>query len=216
MKVGTDGVLLGAWTKVNLAANILDIGTGTGLIPLMMAQREPNAKIIGVEIDPSAATQAKENIANSKFKDQIEIVHSNIDVYHPENRFDLIVSNPPFFQNSTLSPTGERNLARHNESLTFKELLFHGARLLEKNGTLSIIVPIDAMAEVIAMAENHSLYIREKTIVYPNPKKESKRCLLAFSNSSSEAIVSKLILEKERHHYTSDAINLFKDFYLKL
>ena len=144
MKVGTDGVLLGAWANAKGKQRILDIGTGSGLIALMLAQRT-DAMITGIEIDPASATQAQENAAASPWADRLQIVATDIAGYTSYQAFDLIVSNPPFFNEMLLPPGAARSQARHTQALTFEALLFHVQRLLSPEGSFCAILPATAL-----------------------------------------------------------------------
>ena len=217
MKVGTDGVLLGAWTNSSGAKNILDIGTGTGLIALILAQREPNASIEAIEIEANAAKQASENVAHSPFSAQITVQHLSLNTYiQTKPCFDLIVSNPPFFKNSLKAPDKSRSLARHNDELSL-ELLFHsGKKLLNPQGKMALILPTEQEEESIQTAAFHQLYPTRILHVFPTPDKTAKRVCLEFSTAKQEAHREVLIIEKYgRHQYSEEYIALTKDFYLK-
>ena len=158
MKVVTDGVLLGAWVNVS-GDNILDIGTGTGLISLMMAQRNEKARIDAIDIDSDAVSQAKDNIGNSPFGNRINSWNASLQVFcsKAEKRYDVIVSNPPFFVQSLKSPNKERSLARHTDSLPVADLIGLSAPLLSQRGRMSFIYPFDYKAELIKLAEQYKL-----------------------------------------------------------
>jgi tRNA1Val (adenine37-N6)-methyltransferase len=218
MKVGTDGVLLGAWTNIEKVQRVIDIGTGTGLISLMLAQRNQQAKILGIDIDESAVLQAKENIENSPFSDRIDIenisVQAFVDSYN--DVFDLVVSNPPFFADSLLSPKRTRTLARHTETLSLASLFDTADRLLSEKGILSIIYPIDSLRKILDYAEKQSLFLQRQTTVYSTPNARPKRVLLEFSKQNQPIpIYNELIIEIERHQYSDAFRELAKDFYLK-
>jgi len=215
MKVGTDGVLLGAWTDLSEAKNILDIGTGSGLIALMLAQRKKDSHTIGIEMDSRAATQAQQNVEASIFNNQIEIKNIALNKFQSDFKFNLIVSNPPFFTNSTPSPNKERNIARHTNSLSYKDLFSYSSKLISDEGQLSIIVPTVEVDRIRSIATENNFHLTRKTTVFPNKNKVSKRTLFQFSKVKGNISETSLVLEKERHHYTSDALFLFKDFYLK-
>lgn len=215
MKVGTDGVLLGAWTTIK-SPNILDIGTGTGLIAIMLAQRNKNVIIDAVEIELDAYLEAKENIANCNWFDKIKAHNIPIQEYKSTNRYDLIVSNPPFFVDSTKAPKTNRNSARHTDSLSFADLIISVIRLLQPNGIFSSILPTNEAEQFIALAEQSKLYLNKKCNVRPNSQKKTKRVLMEFSFFKTEMIESELIIETDtRHQYTKEYITLTKDFYLK-
>ena len=141
MKVGTDGTLLGAWASLRSAGTILDIGTGTGLIAIMAAQRSPEARITAIDIDADCITQARENVAASPWSDRIEVVHSSLQDFEPAIRFERIISNPPYFVDSLRSPDAARSTARHTDTLPFAELSQGVSRLLSPTGRFALILP---------------------------------------------------------------------------
>lgn len=217
MKVGTDGVLLGAWANVDQAARLLDLGTGSGLIALMLAQRS-NGSIDAIDIDEGACRQARSNVENSPFRKRIQVIHSSLQAFTPNKRYDRIVCNPPFFSRSLKSPDVGRTVARHNESLPFEVLLARSASLLLPDGILSVIIPFDAYEEFHATAIRNGLHPTRKTTVRPMPQKPPKRLLLEYSPSTDDekkSTDSELVVELERHVYSNEYIQLTKEFYLK-
>ena len=215
MKVGTDGVLLGAWSK-STEGNILDIGTGTGLIAIMLAQRTKIASIDAVEVELAAYNQAVESINNCDWSNRFTVHHVSIQNYHPNKKYDVIVSNPPFFIASTKAPNSERNTARHTDDLSFTDLITAVVRLLKPDGIFSLILPTTEATLFIELAAIQNLFINKKCIVKPNPTKPVKRVLMEFSFQKKEIITKELIIETEiRHQYTKEYISLTKDFYLK-
>ena len=218
MKVGTDGVLLGAWTNIENARRIIDIGTGSGLIALMLAQRCPSATVLGIDICENAVSQAKENVQNSPFSQKIDIEHCSVQDFAERNAhiFDLAVSNPPFFANSLPSPARERTLARHTETLSLSSLFMSAAQLLSAEGRFSIIYPIDQLHEVLDCAASQGFFLLRQTTVFPTPHVRPKRVLLEFSKKTHcTPIYNTLVVETERHHYSDNFRALAKDFYLK-
>lgn len=228
MKVGTDGVLLGAWAPIAPnASRLLDIGTGTGLIALMIAQRLQNAddklEIDAIDIDQSSIEQAAENIANSPFARYITTHHTSLQDHNPEAKYDAIVCNPPYFVASLKCPNAARTQARHTDSLSFDDLLQHSARLLNDGGSLSVILPITEGNQLIALAPQYSFTLTQLVHVLPTPTSQPKRLLLQFVkqnsqlNHSSRLIShSSLTIEITRHQYTPEYIALTRDFYLKM
>lgn len=217
MKVGTDGVLLGAWTKINGAKKALDIGTGSGLIALMLAQRNDKLHIDAIDIDHDAIEQAKENIKLSTFSNQVNAIESSLqDFKQYERQYDLIVSNPPFFIQSLKSLHKERTLARHTDSLSLEELLGISATLLTSRGKLSIIYPFDHKETLLSISKNIGLYPSRITNVYPTPASPPKRVVIEFSKTESSLIETNLIIEKERHIYSDEFTELAREFYLKM
>lgn len=218
MKVGTDGVLLGAWTKIREAKTALDIGTGTGLISLMLAQRsEGLSSIDAIDIDEGAILQTVENVERTSFEN-VKAMHSSLQEYviGCDKRYDLIVSNPPYFSSSLHSPNGQRTLARHTDSLPMAEFMNASARLLSPNGYLSLVFPYIEKDLLIELAQDAGLFVSRITNVYPMPHLQAKRVLLEFSMIKQDVEVADLIIEKERHIYTNDFSELVRDFYLKL
>lgn len=215
MKVGTDGVLLGAWCNCKKADYILDIGTGTGLIALMTAQRNAQAKIHALEIEPNAIIQANENIANSCWSSRIQLFPCSLQDYITEERYDCIVCNPPFFVDSTLPPEKGRSLARHSNTLPHEELIMHSARLLAPTGNFCVILPPAETKRLLDYAENQGLYPCRMTYVLPNPGKAPKRCLAELTFQRKACTENEIIVEYARHEYSPEYIELTKDFYLR-
>lgn len=215
MKVGTDGVLLGAWAPVSSACRVLDVGTGTGLISLMLAQRCP-AFIKAVDIAPEAVEQAKINVAASPWSDRIEVELQDICRYVSDTCFDVIVSNPPYFVNSLKCPDTGRTTARHTDDLDFESLITAVARLLAPEGVFSVIIPTDGMHLLVTTATRQGLYLSRQTLVHTKPGAEPKRVLLAFKRFPTECVTDSLIIELSRHIYSKEYIALTRDFYLKM
>jgi len=183
MKVGTDGVLLGAWFNVEGAGRILDAGTGTGLIALMVAQRS-GAIIDAVEIDHNACVQAGENVAACPWHDRIRIYHDSFQHFarYTENRYDLIVSNPPWFRNSLKPPVASRTFARHDEMLPMESLLHYGSQILTVNGRFAIVLPADSMQALTEQAYFNNLFPFRITRVRSVEGKPHSRCLVTLSS----------------------------------
>jgi len=219
MKVGIDGVLLGAWANVENAEQILDIGTGSGLIALMLAQRNENALIDAIDMEKSAIQQAGINIQNSAWKERIKAQHISLQDFAltAKNKYDLIVSNPPFFVNSLKTPEKERTNARHTESLTHEQLILLSKSLLAPNGKICIILPVKEGNLCKAFAEKSGLFCSKIVSVFPKPEAEAKRLLLEFSTEKQEMETSELTIETAvRHQYSAEFTELAKDFYLKM
>ncbi|ERT04175.1 mycolic acid cyclopropane synthetase family protein [Lyngbya aestuarii BL J] len=216
MKVGTDGVLLGAWTDIKNTQTILDIGTGTGLVALMLAQRS-TAQIDTVEIDKNSSIQAKENITQSPWKERIKIYHSSVQDYtkYCSKRYNLIVSNPPFFENAYKALKASRTVARHTDLLSPVDLLNVSQQLLDREGRLTVIYPTEAANRFLTLAEKSGFFCTQKLLVKPTPNRPTKRILMEFSQSQNNQPENTLTIETERHLYTPEFIDLVKDFYLK-
>lgn len=215
MKVGTDGVLLGAWAPAENATRILDIGAGSGLISLMLAQRS-EATIVGVELDEAAALQAHENVAQSRFASRIEIVNTDILHYTSEAKFDLIVSNPPFFNNALECPDKQRAQARHTSSLPLHLLIDAAFRLLREDGLFSIILPADVAQEFIGDSIVKHFTPIHLTAVKTTPKKTPKRALITLKKGvHNEAFIQdELILSSPTSTRSEQYAELTREFYL--
>lgn len=219
MKIGTDGVLLGAWpTLTHNPKSILDIGAGTGLIALMLAQRCEAETIDALEIDEGAYEQCVENFEASPWGDRLFCYHTGLDEFldEIEDQYDLIVSNPPFHAEEVSSGNAARDIARQNQSLPFVELIEGVSNLLSPNGIFCTIIPYKEETQFIMMAEQSGLYPQHMTRIKGNPSSEIKRSLLHFSFNEKEVIKDSLTIETERHRYTSEYIALTKEFYLKM
>ncbi len=216
MKVGTDGVLLGAWADLKHAHRILDIGTGTGLIALMAAQRNRDAQIDAIEIEEQAFIQAQENIATTPWKNRIKIKHVSLQYYYPNVQYDSIVCNPPFFINSTKNPNDIRTLARHNDTLSHKELINHAKRLLTPQGSFHLILPITEAWKLITYAQSVNFYAIHLTFVHPTPCKSPKRILIELSLTQKSYCEDNITIELERHCYSEAYSKLTQQFYLHL
>ena len=226
MKVGTDGVLLGAWAPIlSSTQRLLDIGTGTGLIALMLAQRmlkennNSTFKIDAIDIDQSSIEQATENINNSPFARFITTHFTSLQDYSPSEKYDAIVCNPPYFVASLKCPDAARTQARHTDSLSFDDLLLHSARLLNTGGSLSVILPVQEGNLFINLAEKYGFAVSEIVDIHPTPTAPPKRLLIRLQIATPQSLnVSKssLTIELARHQYTDEYIALTRDFYLKM
>lgn len=216
MKVGTDGVLLGAWSNLETGDNILDIGAGTGLISLMLAQRFPNSRVDAIEIDYDAFLQAKENFEHSIFSERLKIKNTSLQVYSSDKKYDLIVSNPPFFTVNNSVDFDARKQARQQGTLTFAELIEKSAKLLHKEGVASFIIPYDQMDVFCEKTAQNDLKLSRIVYVKGNSSSPIKRVLLEFSFQERIVRKEELVIERERHQYTNEYISLTKDFYLKM
>lgn len=221
MKVGTDGVLLGAWASPKIVScqlstvNCLDIGTGTGLIALMLAQRFPAANIVGIDIDEASVEQAKENVENSPFKARISIQKQDFtDFGNFLNKYDLIVSNPPFYIENTLSGNKTRDIARHTTSLPFETLVSNTAKLLADGGLFSVIIPYQSALEFISICIANRLYLTRRTNIRSREGKPFNRVLLEFSTSIQPTETTTLTLYNANHDRTPEYAALTNAFYI--
>lgn len=214
MKVGTDGVLLGAWFEMESGDSVLDIGTGTGLIALMAAQRGAG-RVTAVEIDHDAALQAQENVSNSPFNDRITVTETDANALPCDLSFTRIVCNPPFFQNSLKCPDGSRNTARHDDFLSYSQLVSIADRHLSENGELSVVLPHD-MSEIFKKtAISGGLCQKRECNIVTVTGKTPKRTLMTFSRNYCEPMVTTLVMCNPSGEKTADFTELIKDFYVK-
>ena len=216
MKVGTDGVLLGAWADIKTAKNILDIGTGTGLLALMCAQRQPLAHIDALEIDPAAARQATENFDNSNWSERLHLIQTDFNLFISEKKYDVIISNPPYFDEKTSNLNKQRNLARHNQHLTLEMLISRSKTMLQPNGNIQLILPADKLNHLKQICQREQLYLNKICYVKGHTSAKIKRILIKISGIVAPLKEKYLIIEYARHRYTEDYIRLTRDFYLKM
>jgi tRNA1Val (adenine37-N6)-methyltransferase len=216
MKVGTDGVLLGAWANPGSAKRILDVGTGTGLIAIMLAQRS-NAIIDAVEIENVAYLQALENGRSSPWSDRLSFFNDSFEKFIEKagNKYDLIISNPPYHTEAINSPNSGRRLARQAESLHFSLIINSASALLTAKGRISFILPVSEEIKAQKLATDCSLICTRLTHIIPCPGKESSRSLMEFSYELQPLRENTIIIEEAgRHQYSIDYMQLTKDFYL--
>lgn len=222
MKVGTDGVLLGAWCDVsNNFDSILDIGAGTGLISLMLAQRTSVSTIDAVELDVNAYEQTVDNFENSDWADRLFCYNSSFQEFAEEMNsdeefYDFIISNPPFFNNSFESYNSSRNVARNSEALSFEDLFLGVEKILSKNGKFAIIIPYLNENEVIELARKSKLFPNRICRVKGNINSKIKRSLIEFSFNKINIDFQYIAIETSRHNYTKEYLALTKEFYLNM
>lgn len=217
MKVGTDAVLLGAWVVPNGSTKILDIGTGTGVIALMVAQKS-KAEITAIDIDLQSTEQAQINVSESDYREQIKVVHTSFqDLANTTNqKFDLIVTNPPYFIDSFKNPSDRSTIARHTDSLSFEDLLTGVKKVLSDKGKFCLILPKNEAVLFRKMAESKGLYLSKLLRIRTRAEKDSeKRHLMQFEFKENGYFESTLIIENAKHFdYTEEYKNLTKDYYL--
>ena len=220
MKIGTDAVLLGAWCPIkNNPFSILDIGAGTGILSLMLAQRSNAAQIDAIEINDEAYEQCVENFESSPWGDRLFCFHAGLDEFldEPEDEYDLIISNPPFYSENYKTDSAQRNLARFQEAMPFEDLIEAVRLLLSENGIFAVIIPFKEEEKFIDLCAEVELYPIKVTRVKGTPTTEVKRSLLAFKRYELSVLTAdELVIETARHQYTEDYIALTKDFYLKM
>jgi tRNA1Val (adenine37-N6)-methyltransferase len=218
MKVGMDGVLLGAWTDPSGAERILDIGAGTGLIALMMAQKNNVAQIDAIEVDPEAFNEAVLNCQLSPWNGRIKLELCNFQEFSERTsmKYDLIVSNPPFFTNGVKAPLENRAQARHSDSLPLEVLISGATNMLTEKGRIALVLPIESLPEMGVLADSNKLFISRLCRIKPNPIKPEFRILIELTNFECATQESELMIEFEKHHdYTPEYKELTRDFYLK-
>ena len=219
MKIGTDAVLIGAWCPVDNNPNsVLDIGAGTGILSLILAQRTIAEQIDAIEIDESAYEQCVDNFENSSWSDRLFCFHAGLDefVEDPECEYDLIISNPPFYTEDFKSENEQRDLARFEDALPFHDLIEAADLLLSEKGIFVVIIPFKEEFNFTSLSEGFDLFPFKITHVKGTPTSKIKRSLIAFSRVDAEFSMDELIIETSRHVYTQKYINLTKDFYLKM
>jgi tRNA1Val (adenine37-N6)-methyltransferase len=212
-KVGTDGVLLGAVADTGGAKRILDIGSGSGLIAIMLAQRS-GAAISAIE--PESYIQCLENVKLCKWKERISVEHTDLQNYQPAERFDIAVINPPYFSDSLKNPDPRKSVSRHNDSLTNSDLLKNVSKILTGTGRLQLIMPYIEGNIFIADAAGFGFYCNNILKIRPLPSSPIRRMILTFSRQLLPPTEKLLTIEHgKRHEFTEEYINLTKDFYLK-
>jgi|SRR5690554_6925535 len=219
MKIGTDGVLLGAWVSIqNNPFSILDIGAGTGIIALQLAQRSNAEMIDALEIDENAYEQCVDNFENSPWGDRLFCYHASLEEFVEEfdDKYDVIISNPPFYSEDYKSPNESRDVARFNDALPFDELIESASQLLSNQGIFAVIIPRKEEEKLMKMAAEVNLFLNRICRVRGNETSEEIRSMLEFSFEKTSILIENLTIEMSRHDYTEEYKNLVKDFYLKM
>jgi tRNA1Val (adenine37-N6)-methyltransferase len=215
-KVGTDGTLLGAWTTLENAKHILDIGTGSGLIAIMAAQRtREQSSVEAIEVSQPDCEQALENIRRSPWPDKIKIYHTSLQKFHSAQKFDCIISNPPYFNNSYKPPNESRITPRHTDTLSFEELITHSRRLLKDTGRLNVVMPYAEGLQFIELAKQQGFYITRQWSFLTRQEKPIERWLLEFSLESLEVETGEILLYSKGGEWSDGYKELTKEFYLK-
>ena len=215
MKVNTDGVLLGAWADVNGATNILDIGTGTGVIALMMAQRNPEASIDAIEIDADAFAQAGENFLDSLWSERLYAYHISLQDFNPQKRYDLIISNPPYFVDDYKTENHQKNIAKHSVSLSYEELISGIDRLLSSSGDAFLVLPAFNLQLLESFASDKKLFITKVTEVVAIEGKAPYLVLIRLNREKRDYLKSTIVIQNKDGLFTDEYKSLTKEFYLK-
>ena len=217
MKVGTDGTLLGAWAEMDKPeGQILDIGTGTGLIALMMAQRYPEAHVTAIDIDEGAVSQASDNVRLSPFSERIQVLQADVNTFDPIERYDAIVCNPPYFNHALICPDNQRTQARHTISLSYSQLMTAAYRLLNNEGLFSAIIPNDYFQQLESESHLAGFFLTRIYGVRTTEKKPIKRYLMEFRKMPDLNMVKKEVMIEDMPNFRSEWYQgLTKDFYIK-
>ncbi|QIY92120.1 tRNA1(Val) (adenine(37)-N6)-methyltransferase [Chryseobacterium gallinarum] len=210
-RVGTDGVLLGALADVAKVSNVLEIGTGTGLISLMLAQRNPHAVFLGLDINENAAALTRENFENAPFKRRLKCRHQDFKTFESGEKFDLIVSNPPYFEESG---SDKDKIARQTVELNFEQLIVKSVQLLSGNGILSVIIPVEAGEVFISIAEENNLFLNRIVRITGIESSKVKRLVLEFSPERKQQEESDFVIEKSPRQYSDQYLELTKEFHV--
>ncbi|AZA91270.1 tRNA1(Val) (adenine(37)-N6)-methyltransferase [Chryseobacterium nakagawai] len=210
-RVGTDGVLLGALADVESAFHVLEVGTGTGLISLMLAQRNSQADFLGLDINEEAVTLTKLNFENSPFHTRLKNIHQDFKTFETEEQFDLIVSNPPYFEESG---SDKDKIARQTVELNFRQLVAQSAPILSEYGLLSVVIPIEAGEAFISIAEENNLFLIRRVNIKGIENSKAKRLVLEFSSKEKNFLESEFIIEKSPRKYSDQYLELTKEFHV--
>lgn len=216
MKVNTDGVLLGAWVNVSEAKTILDIGTATGVIALMLAQKNADAKIDALEIDKKASEEAQFNFQNSVFAERLRIFNSSLQTFVSDKRYDVIVSNPPYFVDNLKPENTNKIGAKHTVSLSYEELIFHAEKLLSENGKFFVVIPFFNMEILQKIARKNDLFLTEVCRVAARTNKPFYLALLQFERTVKPLRETTLTIQNSDNTFTKEYISLTRDFYLRM
>ncbi len=216
MKITTDSVILGAWASSENPQKILDIGTGTGVLALMMAQRFHAAEITAVEIVKEAANEAAENFKNSPWANRLKIVVADFKDFAnlSAEKFDLIISNPPFFENQLRSPDKQKTLVRHTDKLSYQDLFAFAKKIITSSGKFCLVMPANIFDKISKIAEKNNFFLTKIVKIYPKPSKNYNRLLLEFSPKQTDLQEHTLTIRNEDNSYTAEYLRLTKEFYL--
>ncbi len=216
MKVGTDAVLLAIWTDLHGTEDVLDVGTGCGIIPLLLAARNATIKADAVELDLASFEEAAENFANSPFAKRLQAYHTDVNRFDPPagKKYDLIISNPPFFINDYRPKQKKRQFTRHADSLSYSQLVNVAMRLMKPNGRFALVLPYKESKVFLQLALKSGLYLQGQMLIFPKPCKEPNRINLLLGLSASSEKTEKLIIRNEKGNFTKEYMNMVKNYYL--
>lgn len=215
MKLTTDAVMFGSWIETGKSKNMLDIGTGTGILALMMAQRCENSKITAIDIDRTAIFEAKRNVENSKWVENIELLQADfLDfVKNTNQRFDLIICNPPYYEEHLLSKNQEEKKAKHSTNLNYEQLISNIYKILENKGEFALIAPFFAYEKINFLCNKNMLFCKRKCVVKSEKEKTATRVMLQYSVKPYKTIDSELVV-KSNNQYTKEFLQLTSEFYI--
>jgi len=221
MKVCTDACILGAWVADKLkseqinASTILDIGTGTGLLSLMLAQKS-TAKVDAIEIEKNAFNQAINNFKQSQWSDRLQALHGDVKDFDPSEKYDLIISNPPFYQDDLLSLVQNKNVSKHSEALNLDDLISVIKKLLKSSGSFVVLLPYHRVASFEKLAIENYFFLKEKLLIKSTLLHEYFRGILLFTQADAIPVEKEMIIKEEDGNYSSEFTNLMKEYYLNL
>jgi tRNA1Val (adenine37-N6)-methyltransferase len=210
-RVGTDGVLLGALANIDSAENVLEVGTGTGLISLMLAQRNPKANFLGIDINAEADNLTRLNFENSPFNSRLQNILADFKSFETDRTFDVIVSNPPYFEENS---SGKDIIARQTIELNFQQLISKSSKLLSENGVFSVIIPFEVGEGFVEIAKDNQLYLKRKINIYGIENSKIKRLVLEFSPIEKDLDESDFVIEKSPRKYSDQYLELTKEFHV--
>ena len=221
MKVCTDACILGAWVankiksgKIN-ASSILDIGAGTGLLSLMLAQKS-FAKIDAVEIEKNAFSEAEDNFNQSTWNDRLQVFHLDVKNFTPAEKYDFIICNPPFYEDNLLSPTQNKNVAKHDKALSLNELILVIKNLINSPGSFAVLLPYHRVAYLEKLAHENYFFLKEKLLIKPTLQHRYFRAILLFNRTKDTSVKKELIIKNELGNYSREFVELLKEYYINL
>jgi len=217
MKVGTDAVLLGIWTELDGVEDVLDVGTGCGILPLLLAARKASVRVDAVELDAASAREASENFRLSPFAGRLQVFHEDINTFHPAEagkKYDLVISNPPFFVNDRRPEKKSRQMARHSDTLSYEQLAKAGERFLKQQGRFAVVLPYRESRLFLKAAAEAGLHLHKQMLIFPMPCKEPNRVNLLLGSSAAVPETEKFIIRNEDGSFTLQYLDMVKNYYL--